>query len=64
MKFSKSIKHTISQNILDILKQVSVEAKLKMDTYTLWTKQNDTNHEILVKLFETMIVHEMMIPVN
>ena len=50
--------------MLDIVKQVSVEAELKMDTYTLWTKQNGTNHEIIVRLFETMTVHEMMILVN
>ena len=53
-----------SQNILETLLHVSVEAELKIDTYTLWTKQNDTNHEIIVRLFETMTVHEMMILVN
>ena len=46
------------------LLHVSVEAELKIDTYTHLNEaeQNGTNHEIIVRLIsETMTVHEMMI---
>ena len=49
-----------SQKILETLLHVSIEAELKMDTYTWKTKQIDVRNKIIVNCFEPWPIHKMM----
>ena len=49
--------HGWSQNILETLLHISVEAELKMDTYTGKTKQIGIRNESIVNFFESWSLH-------